>query len=71
MEIHAPFAGTIRYHVAVGDTVGTGDHLATIEAAKLEASVNAPGPGVVTDVDRGDFTDVGGGDRILTLGERK
>lgn len=70
MDIHAPFAGTVRYHVAVGDAVETGDRLATVEAVKLEAGVDAPGPGVVTAVDRGDFTDVGGGDRILSLGAR-
>lgn len=68
MQIHAPFAGIVRYHVRVGQRVDTGDVLATVEAVKLEAPVAAPGPGVVSSLSRGDFTDVQGGDVLLEVG---
>lgn len=68
MNICAPFAGIVRYHVAVGDPVDTGDVLATVEAVKLEAPVLAPGPGTVTALSREDFTDVLGGDTLLEVG---
>lgn len=68
MNIFAPFAGIVRYHVAVGDTVATGDRLATVEAVKLEAPVVAPGPGVVTGIYHEDFSDVLGGDVLLEVG---
>lgn len=44
MKIYAPFAGIVRCHVNVGDTVDTGVPLATVEATKLEAPVESPGP---------------------------
>lgn len=70
MNICAPFAGIVRFTVAVGDTVATGDTLAVVETVKLEAPVVAPGPGVVTSRSVEDFADVYGGDVILELGER-
>lgn len=69
MKIHAPFAGIVRYHVADGDKVTTGDALATVEAVKLEAPVLAPGPGTITSRGKEDFSDVLGGDLILELGQ--
>ncbi|MDO5077967.1 biotin/lipoyl-containing protein [Corynebacterium sp.] len=69
MNICAPFAGIVRFTVAVGDTVATGDTLAIVETVKLEAPVVAPGPGVVTSRAVADYADVYGGDVILTLGE--
>ena len=50
MKIYAPFAGIVHYHVAAGDTVTTGQKLASVEATKLEAAVIAPGPGVVVEL---------------------
>ena len=47
MKIYAPFAGIVHYYVAAGDTVITGQKLASVEATKLEAAVIAPGPGPV------------------------
>lgn len=67
MQIHAPFAGIVRYHVAEGQRVATGDVLATVEAVKLEAPVAAPGPGVVATLSREDFTDVRGGDVLCEV----
>ncbi len=67
MKIHAPFAGIVRYHVAPGQAVATGDVLATVEAVKLEAPVAAPGPGIVGELGTEDFHDVVGGDVLLTL----
>ena len=71
MKICAPFAGIVRYHVAPGQTVATGDVLATVEAVKLEAPVAAPGPGVVAALGTEDFHDVVGGDVLLTLDSRE
>ena len=69
MEIFAPFAGIVHYRVRTGDPVTTGDILATVEAIKLEAAVAAPGPGIVGKLACEDFTDVSGGDMLLTLDE--
>ncbi|MBC2681803.1 acetyl-CoA carboxylase biotin carboxyl carrier protein subunit [Corynebacterium anserum] len=70
MKIYAPFAGVVRFLVADGQTVETGDQLAVVEAVKLEAPVLAPGPGVVQRSIHEDFVDVAGGDEILRLGEK-
>ncbi|MDR7329220.1 acetyl-CoA carboxylase biotin carboxyl carrier protein subunit [Corynebacterium guangdongense] len=67
MEICAPFAGIVHYHVAVGDTVATGEPVATVEAVKLEVPVPAPGPGVVTALGYEDFADVVGGDVLAVV----
>ncbi|MCS5479900.1 acetyl-CoA carboxylase biotin carboxyl carrier protein subunit [Corynebacterium sp. YIM 101645] len=69
MDICAPFAGIVRYHVAAGDTVATGDALATVEAVKLEAPVLAPGPGTVGRLAREDFSDVLGGQLLLEVNQ--
>lgn len=69
MQIHAPFAGIVRYHVSAGQQVATGDVLATVEAVKLEAPVAAPGPGTVGTLSRPDFSDVQGGDLLCEVGE--
>ncbi len=69
MKICAPFAGIVHYKVAVGDTVVTGQELASVEAVKLEAPVFSPGPGKVTAITKADFADVIGGDELLVLEE--
>lgn len=68
MKICAPFAGIVRYHVTPGQTVATGEILATVEAVKLEAPVPAPGPGTVISLSFADFADVLGGDVLLEVG---
>lgn len=70
MKIYAPFAGVVRFLVADGQSVDTGDQLAVVEAVKLEAPVLAPAPGVVRRSVHEDFVDVSGGDEILELGEK-
>ncbi len=69
MEIHAPFAGIVRYHVQTGVEVTLGQTLATVEATKLEAPVVAPGPGRVGELIQEDFSPVSGGDALLDLKE--
>ena len=69
MDIHAPFAGIVRFAVEDGQTVDTGDRLAVVEATKLESAVDAPGPGVVRRGAVEDYARVDGGDLILVLGE--
>lgn len=70
MKICAPFAGIVRYQVAVGTRVSAGDVLAIVETVKIEAPVLAPGPGIVTALNCADFADVLGGDTLLDLGEQ-
>ena len=65
MKIYAPFAGIVHYHVAAGDTVTTGQKLASVEATKLEAAVIAPGPGVVVELSVADF----GGQALVELAD--
>lgn len=67
MKIHAPFAGIVRFSVANGATVATGDVLAVVEAVKLEAPVLAPGPGVIRRTINEDFVDVAGGDVLMEI----
>ncbi|WP_273352682.1 acetyl-CoA carboxylase biotin carboxyl carrier protein subunit [Corynebacterium resistens] len=67
MNIHAPFAGIVRFLVADGAIVTTGQELAIVEAVKLEAPVLAPGPGRVVRVIHEDFVDVTGGDVLLKI----
>ncbi|MFC2687891.1 MAG: pyruvate carboxylase [Arachnia propionica] len=46
-HVAAPFAGAVTVTVAEGDEVAAGDQVATIEAMKMEAAINAPVAGVV------------------------
>ena len=69
MKIYAPFAGIVHYHVAVRDTVTTGQNLASVEATKLESAVIAPGPGVVVELSVADFGDVVGGQALVELAD--
>lgn len=69
MDIHAPFAGTVRFAVEDGQTVATGDRLAVVEAVKLESVVEAPGPGTVRRGAVEDYAHVDGGDALLTVEE--
>lgn len=67
MNIHAPFAGIVRFFVSDGAIVDTGQELAVVEAVKLEAPVLAPGPGRVVRTINEDFVDVAGGDAIMRI----
>lgn len=69
MKVYAPFAGIVRYTVAEGATVRTGDQIAAIEAIKMELPITAPGPGTVTNFCFDSYTDVVGGDELLTIEE--
>ncbi|MBP3089161.1 acetyl-CoA carboxylase biotin carboxyl carrier protein subunit [Corynebacterium sp. sy017] len=69
MNICAPFAGIVHYKVRLGDQVKTGQELASVEALKLESSILAPGPGVVTQLGYDDFDDVVGGATLMTLAQ--
>ena len=68
MNICAPFAGIVRYHVAAGQVVEAGQGIATVEATKLESPVATPWPGVVTSLAHADFDDVHGGDVLAVVG---
>lgn len=63
----APFAGVARLQVAEGDDVTAGAPVAVVEAVKLEAPVPAPCPATVASVLVEDFSDVSGGDALVTL----
>ena len=67
MDICAPFAGVVHYHVTPGQRVEPGETLAVVEAVKLEAPVVSPVAGTVGSLDRDDFSNVDGGDRIVAI----
>ncbi|AZA11313.1 biotin/lipoyl-containing protein [Corynebacterium gerontici] len=69
MKIHAPFAGIVHFLVTPGESVRTGQALASVEAVKLEAPVIAPGPGVVDALLVEDFQDVVGGEAVIEVKE--
>ena len=69
MIICAPFAGTVRYHVRVGEHVAAGQVIATVEATKLEAPVVVPGPGIVAELSQEDYASVYGGDALANIGD--
>jgi acetyl-CoA/propionyl-CoA carboxylase biotin carboxyl carrier protein len=50
-DVVAPMPGSVlNVHVAVGDTVATGDPVVTLEAMKMEHVVAATGPGRIADL---------------------
>ncbi len=66
-QVAAPFAGVVTPAVAVGDTVAAGSQVATIEAMKMEAAINAPIAGTVERVVITHPHAAEGGDLILVL----
>ena len=46
-QVAVPFAGVVSPNVEEGDTVESGQSVATIEAMKMEASITAPSAGTV------------------------
>ncbi len=67
-HVAAPFQGVVTVQVAVGDQVGAGTTVATIEAMKMEAAITAPRAGTVERVALAGTQSVEGGDLVLVLG---
>ncbi|GAA1228709.1 pyruvate carboxylase [Pseudonocardia alaniniphila] len=66
-HVAAPFAGVVTLAVAEGDTVESGQTVATIEAMKMEASITAHRSGTVARLAIGQVQQVEGGDLLLEL----
>jgi pyruvate carboxylase len=66
-HIAAPFAGVVSVGVAVGDQVGAGQTIATIEAMKMEAAITAPKAGTVQRVAVSATAQVEGGDLLVVV----
>lgn len=66
-HVAAPFAGAVTVTVAEGDEVAVGDQVATIEAMKMEAAINAPVAGVVKRVVLIGTTQLDGGDLVVVI----
>ena len=67
-HVAAPFSGAVTPTVHEGDSVSVGDQVATIEAMKMEAAINAPVAGVVKRVVLPGTTQLEGGDLVLVIG---
>jgi pyruvate carboxylase len=67
-HVAAPFAGVVTVSIADGDTVETGQTIATIEAMKMEAAITAPKAGTVTRVAVSATAQVEGGDLLAVIG---
>ncbi|MBA8794674.1 pyruvate carboxylase [Friedmanniella endophytica] len=66
-HVAAPFSGVVSLSVAEGDTVEAGQSVATIEAMKMEASINAPKSGTVSRLALSSVQQVEGGDLVLVI----
>ena len=66
-HVAAPFAGAVTVTVAEGDEVAVGDQVATIEAMKMEAAINAPVAGVIKRVVLIGTTQLDGGDLVVVI----
>lgn len=66
-HVAAPFSGVVSVNVVTGDTVETGQTIATIEAMKMEAAITAPKTGTVARMAVSDTAQVEGGDLLLVL----
>jgi pyruvate carboxylase len=66
-HVAAPFPGVVTVNVAVGDTVRSGDPVATIEAMKMEAVITAPFDGTVARVAINGVSGVDGGDLLMVI----
>ncbi|QZE24493.1 pyruvate carboxylase [Brevibacterium casei] len=67
-HVASPFAGVVTLQVDVGDTVETGDVIATIEAMKMEASITAPSSGSISRVAIDSVSQLEGGDLVAVIG---
>ncbi|HET6257482.1 MAG TPA: pyruvate carboxylase [Pseudonocardia sp.] len=66
-HVAAPFAGVVTLSVDEGDSVESGQTVATIEAMKMEASITAHQAGTVARLAIGEVQQVEGGDLLLEL----
>ncbi|WP_448612382.1 pyruvate carboxylase [Geodermatophilus sp. URMC 60] len=66
-QVAAPFAGVVTLQVKEGDTVESGQPIATIEAMKMEASITAPVGGTVERLAISEVQQVEGGDLLVVL----
>ena len=66
-HVAAPFSGAVTTTLQEGDVVAAGDPVATIEAMKMEAAINAPIGGTVKRVVLSGTTQLEGGDLVLVI----
>ncbi|MDQ3601191.1 MAG: pyruvate carboxylase, partial [Actinomycetota bacterium] len=66
-HVAAPFAGVVTLQVSDGDTVSSGQTVATIEAMKMEAGITAPKAGTVARLAINQVQQVEGGDLLMEL----
>ena len=66
-SVRAPFHGLVTIFVRPGDTVGSGEVVALLEAMKMEAPITAPRAGTVAAVSFEDTRPVAGGDLLVVL----
>jgi biotin carboxyl carrier protein len=62
MEVLSPLPGLVAtVHVAVGDTIASGDAVVTLQSMKMEIPITAEGDGTVDEilVNEGDEIDTG------------
>ncbi len=67
-HVASPFAGVVTLTAAEGESVTTGQTVATIEAMKMEASITAPRAGTIVRAAISAVQQVEGGDLLLVLG---
>jgi len=66
-HVAAPFAGVVTVSVQVGQQVGAGEPVASIEAMKMEAAITAPKAGTVTRIAVTPTAGVEGGDLLVVI----
>lgn len=66
-SVRAPFHGLVTIVVRPGDTVGSGEVVALLEAMKMEAPITAPRAGTVAEISFEDTRAVAGGDLLVVL----
>jgi pyruvate carboxylase len=66
-HVAAPFSGAVTVKVSVGDHVAAGQAVASIEAMKMEAAINAPVAGVVERVITTGTQQVEAGDLLVAI----
>ncbi len=66
-HVAAPFSGAVTVKVGVGDRVEAGQAVASIEAMKMEAAINATVSGIVERVAITGTRQVDGGDLLLVI----
>jgi len=67
-QVAAPFGGVVSLSVEVGQQLGAGATIATIEAMKMEAAISSPVGGTVQRLAIGAQQQVEGGDLLIVVG---